>query len=153
MARREHGQESLRRLYSKQRKLSTSKARLPWRHRAKRIALRKTPAEKAAQAAKRQAHRVSYREALTSARSVVMDQAIQLRERFGMHTVEWYFEEIMQQSRMGKVKRAPSRWNAFLRKEVQRINNGMYISTMTKSQLICFQLVQQDNPVSNHQLS
>lgn len=98
------GGDGLRRLVSQQRKLSTSKAQKPWRRRTKRTTLRKTPAEKAEAAAKRHDHRVSYHDALSKARDIVMEQATQLREQFGGHTVEWYFEEIMQQARKAKSK-------------------------------------------------
>lgn len=57
-----------------------------------------------------------------------MEQATQLRELFGGHTVEWYFEEIMQQACMSKSKQETSRWNAFLREEVKQFNDGVYIS-------------------------
>jgi hypothetical protein len=103
-----------------------SKARKPWRHRAKRTTLQKTPAEKAEVAAKRHDHRVSYCDALSKARGIVMEQATQLREQFGGHTVEWYFEEIMQQACKAKSKRETSRWNAFLRDEVKHINDGKH---------------------------
>jgi hypothetical protein len=53
-----------------------------------------------------------------------MEQATLLREEFGGHTAEWYFEEIMQRARMSKSKRSASRWNAFLRSEVKSINDG-----------------------------
>ena len=124
------GGDGLRRLVSQQRKLSTSKARKPWRHRAKRTPLRKTPAEKAEAAAKRRDHKVSYNEALSKARGIVMEQATLLREEFGGHTVEWYFEEIMQRARMTKSKRETSRWNAFLRNEVKCMNDGKYCSSL-----------------------
>jgi hypothetical protein len=127
MTRRVQGEDGLRRLVSQQRKLKTNKVRQPWRHRTKRTYLRKTPAEKAALAAKRLGHRQSYQTALAKARAVVMDEAIKLKEQFGAHSVDWYFEAIMQQSRISKTKRAPSRWNAYLRQEVKAANNGMQI--------------------------
>ena len=122
------GGDGLRRLASQQRKLSMSKVRTPWRHRVKHATLRKTPAEKAQAAAKRREHQVTYHDALLKARGVVMEQATQLRELFGGHTVEWYFEEIMQQACMSKSKQETSRWNAFLREEVKQFNDGVYIS-------------------------
>jgi hypothetical protein len=86
--------------------------------------LQKTPAEKAEAAAKRSNYRQSYNDALSKARGIVMEQATLLREEFGGHTAEWYFEEIMQRARMSKSKRSTSRWNAFLQNEVKSINDG-----------------------------
>ena len=119
-----HGGGGLRRLVSQQRKFSTNKIWKPWRHRTKRTILQKMPAEKAEAAAKRSNYRQSYNDALSKARGIVMEQATLLREEFGGHTAEWYFEEIMQRACMSKSKRSTSRWNAFLWNEVKSINDG-----------------------------
>jgi riboflavin synthase alpha subunit len=64
----------------------------------KRKALKKTPAEKAELALVRRARQETYSKALSEARAVVLEQATQLRERFGGHSIEYYYEEIMQKS-------------------------------------------------------
>jgi hypothetical protein len=53
---------------------------------------------------------------------------VQLHEEFGAHSVEWYYEEIMQRSRLGKKTRRVNRWNAFLKKELAEMNAGMMLA-------------------------
>jgi hypothetical protein len=110
------------RLANRARKLSNSNARKPWRHRAK--AIRRTPAEKKLLAEKRAKRKTEYQEALAEARNVIMEQAAILHERFGGHKIEWYFEKIMQCGRLAKHTREPTRWNAYLRSETKKINDG-----------------------------
>lgn len=108
------------------RKLSTSKVRKPWRRHAK-PGIRPTPAEKKLKAIERTAHKKEYRAALEAARASILDKATELHERFGGHSVDWYFEEIMQRGRLAKNSREISRWNAYLRSEVRKMNDGMHI--------------------------
>lgn len=115
---------SLQRYASARRKLTTALKRQPWRHRAKRRALRRTSTEKQALKAKRREKKEAYSKALEEARAAMWEQAALMRERFGSHTLEYYVREIMQDARLNKTRRAPSRWNAFLSLEVQRLNQG-----------------------------
>ncbi|KAI5984614.1 hypothetical protein EDD15DRAFT_2177067 [Pisolithus albus] len=109
-----------------QRYTRTTKAsvRTPWRHRRKRVAIIRTPAEKAAIKAKNHERKVAYAGALSHAQDVVMQEAIKLREQFGSRSVEYYFEAILQTSRLTK-KRGPNRWNVYLRQEVKKHNDNL----------------------------
>jgi hypothetical protein len=100
----------------------TANARSSWRIRTRH---KKTSAEKEALKLKRKEHREAYAEALSAANQVVLDQAKHMHEVFGRHSCEYYFEEILQCCRSMKSTRRPSRWNAFVKKETERINNGM----------------------------
>ncbi|KAG1823320.1 hypothetical protein EV424DRAFT_1472053 [Suillus variegatus] len=106
------------------RKISTTKTRSSWRHRAAQR-YKKTPTEKALLKAKRKQHRTEYTEALAAARNVVMEQATLLREKFGRHSVNYYFEEIMQRSRIRKGTRKANKWNAFVKKQVELHNAAL----------------------------
>ncbi|OBZ76475.1 hypothetical protein A0H81_02991 [Grifola frondosa] len=122
----DHG---VQRLLSKNRKQIVSKTRTPWRYRTKRKTISRTPVEKALLKEKRLSHREAYKKALIAANEVIWQEARQLREQFGSHTVEYYYRELMQHSRLKKKSHTITRWNAFLRKESQRINRGMFSST------------------------
>lgn len=116
---------ALSRYASRMRKISTTKTRSSWRHRAAQR-YKKTPTEKALLKAKRKQHRTEYTEALAAARNVVMEQATLLREKFGRHLVNYYFEEIMQRSRIRKGTRKANKWNTFVKKQVELHNAGMF---------------------------
>lgn len=126
---RSQGNEGLpKRLTSGKRKLPGSRNRLPFRHRTKRAVLPKTPLEKASLAAKRLNHRRAYNDALARAREVLTDQATILRNEFGGHSIQYYLQEICQMSRIVKSgRRNESSWNAFLRSEVKKVNDGTYL--------------------------
>lgn len=104
--------------------LLTTRNRLPWRRRASRLIYKKTPAEKKKLADKRLQHRVSYREALHDASLAVKAQAVQINEKFGGHSVDYYEKELMQRSRLTTGKRSINRWNVYLRNEVKEANDG-----------------------------
>jgi hypothetical protein len=77
---------------------------------------------------KRQESRDAYAVALAAAQKVIWDQAEALREEFGKHDTNHYFEEIIQRSHMKVNERSTSRWNAFCKLEIERRNNGMFCS-------------------------
>lgn len=114
------------RRFNKSRKLYTTKARFPWRHRAKAKALNMTltDAEKAEARKKRVESRRDLSSALESARRAVWDLAVDLSHRFGCHAPKYYFELLMQQSRVTKGKRRVNRWNAYIYENTKRINGG-----------------------------
>jgi hypothetical protein len=94
-------------------------------NRKRRAVLKKTPAEKARLSKKRHSEKTAYHAALDTARNVVMEHAEQLRDTFGRHSVDYYYEEIMQLSRKNKTKREKiNLWNVFTRVEAQRVNKG-----------------------------
>ncbi|KAG2119868.1 uncharacterized protein F5147DRAFT_767330 [Suillus discolor] len=57
-----------------------------------------------------------------------MEQATLLREKFGCHSVDYYFKEIMQCSRLHKGTRKANKWNAFVKKEVEHHNAALSAS-------------------------
>jgi hypothetical protein len=91
--------------------------------------LKKTPTEKAALALARRTHRETYAQALSEAQAIVLEQATQLHELFGGHSIEYYYEEIMQQSRFQQ-ERGVSQWNAFVTQEVKCINGSKVFYVM-----------------------
>lgn len=107
------------------RKVQTSKPRKAWRTRTK-VRIKWTSEQKAALRAKRAQHRIDYGTALKEAREVVQHQAEMLYEKFGKHSVEYYYQEIMQKSRLVTQKRSINRWNAFLSGKLKEHNEGMF---------------------------
>ncbi|GBE87427.1 hypothetical protein SCP_1101030 [Sparassis crispa] len=123
------GPDGLQRLPTRGRKLSTTQTRYPWRHRTKCKIFSHTPAEKALLKVKWKEHKDAYHTALREAREVVLTEAERLHERFGSHSVDYYFKAIMQRSCLSS-KRAVSHWNAFLSKETKLYNDGEVPSTL-----------------------
>jgi hypothetical protein len=78
-------------------KVQTSKPQKAWCTCTK-VHIKWTSEQKAALRAKRAQHRIDYRTALKEAREVVQHQAEMLYEKFGKHSIEYYYQEIMQKS-------------------------------------------------------
>lgn len=101
-------------------KMSTTKKRTVWRHHQR---IKQTAAQKALLKVKCKKHCEEYAAALIAARDIVKEQAALLCEKFGQHSIDYYFEEIMQHSRLtGRCK--VTKWNAFVKKEVECHNSG-----------------------------
>ena len=83
-----------------------------------------TPALRDALAKQRAERRAEYTSTLEEAREAVWSRAIQLREAFGGHSVEYYMQEILQRGRLERSRRKASRWNAYLRQELKALNSG-----------------------------
>jgi hypothetical protein len=105
----------------------TARTRTPWRHRIKAKYYTPTPAEKATRKAERRARKELRAKAFDSASAAVMQEAVRLHETLGSATVTQCYEELCQRSQL-KTKRAKSRWNAYLRQEVKKINDGVVFS-------------------------
>ena len=89
--------------------------------------IKKTIVEKIRLQEKHEGARHAYRRALEGAQSVVMEQAELLRDQFGQHSIDYYYEVLMQCSRKTKGKRTKiNLWNAFTRLEAQNANMCMY---------------------------
>ena len=73
---------------------------------------------------KRKENRDTYATALAAAQQAVWDQAEALRDQFGKHDTNYYFEEIIHRSHLKVAERSVSRWNAFLSLELDRRNKG-----------------------------
>ena len=105
----------------------TNKPRVPWHQQTIRKKATLSSAEKAALKNKRKEEKQRYHDALANAWAVVLQQATILKDQFGTHSLQYYFEEIMQQARLQQGSRTSSHWNAFLHKEVKRINDSQFI--------------------------
>ena len=84
-----------------------------------------TPALREVLAAQRKERRNEYTQALKEARATVGKHALQLRETFGSHSADYYAQEILQRGRIERTRRKPTRWNAFVRGELKKMNEGM----------------------------
>ncbi|KAG1897856.1 uncharacterized protein F5891DRAFT_956561 [Suillus fuscotomentosus] len=103
------------------RKVQTSKPRKAWRTRTK-VRIKWTSEQKAALRAKRAQHPINYGTALKEAREVVQHQAEMLYEKFGKHSIEYYYQEVMQKSHLVTQKRSVNHWNAFLSGKLKEHN-------------------------------
>ena len=95
------------------------------RKRTRRARAPLTPALKEALAKRRKARQAEYTLALKEARDTVHKKAVQLREVFGGHSVDYYDQELLQRGRLERARRKPSRWNAYLQQELKIRNAGM----------------------------
>jgi hypothetical protein len=80
--------------------------------------------EKARIAATRKSRKALYKEAFATAQAVIYDEAKKISEKHGFKDADGCYRELMQRTRLPSTKRSPSRWNAFLRSEVKRRNDG-----------------------------
>ena len=85
-----------------------------------------TPTDLVQARQKRKENRDTYSTALAAAQQAVWDQAEALREKFGKHDTNYYFEEIIHCSHLKVTERSVSRWNAFLSLELDRRNKGFF---------------------------
>ncbi|CAA7264088.1 unnamed protein product [Cyclocybe aegerita] len=105
------------RLHAPSRTLQTKKTR-PYST-CKRTVIKRTDTERAVAKARKQEERLQLKDALKATKKLLMQEAIRMRERFGGHSVSYYYEKIMQTSRINRGCRAVSLWNAFLAVEMK----------------------------------
>jgi len=105
--------------------------RVPWRTRSKRIQTRKSASEKARHAQLRQSRKVVYNEALELAETAILGEAQKISISSGKKTPQQCYKDLLQRSRLVHTRRAPSKWNAYLRNEVRKRNDGKYFSLLT----------------------
>lgn len=117
--------ELMARLNARSRASLTKLQRQPWRRHHKHIHIPKTKSEKAAIAAKRQERRQEYSQALKAAQEVLTLEAEKLRQRFGIHTTQYYREAIIQSTtHCTKSVKKVSQWNAFVHRETEKYHAG-----------------------------
>jgi hypothetical protein len=105
--------------------------RPPARYRPKAATrVQPTAADRLEAVKKREDRRERYAAALSAALNVVWKEAEALCEEFGNHDVNYYFEEIIQRGHIAQSKRAPSRWNAFLKMELDSMNSSKYFALL-----------------------
>ncbi|KAG0703466.1 hypothetical protein DFH29DRAFT_998463 [Suillus ampliporus] len=114
----------LKRYAKEMQKLSTQRVRKPWCH-SSRTRVKRSAAEKSAARKRRKEFHTEYSAALAAARDIIWERAVQLHEKFGHHSVDYYYETIMQQSHKTVNKRSATHWNAFVRQEVKRANDTL----------------------------
>ena len=83
-----------------------------------------TPTDRLQAKEKRKENRDTYAMALAAAQQAVWDQAEALRDKFGKHDTNYYFEEIIHRSHLKVAERSVSQWNTFLSLELERRNKG-----------------------------
>ncbi|EIW75718.1 hypothetical protein CONPUDRAFT_77330 [Coniophora puteana RWD-64-598 SS2] len=84
-----------------------------------------TPLERGRLLEQRATAKQEYEDALEASRAVIMQEAVKLQGRFGKHSIEHYYEAIMQSSRIKGTKRRLNRWNAHLSKELRTFNDSI----------------------------
>ena len=94
------------------------------RKRARKRGAPLTSALKGVLAKQREERQQRYTSALQDARNTVQQHATRLREEFGGHSIGYYHQEILQRGRLERGRRKSSRWNAFLRHELKKRNDG-----------------------------
>ncbi|EKM49190.1 uncharacterized protein PHACADRAFT_33584 [Phanerochaete carnosa HHB-10118-sp] len=114
---------NIRRYPNQARKQHAAPARMEYRHRTKnRNTAKPTPAEVAAQAAKRQENKEKHQKALEVAGKKTWKIAEGLSEELGDHPLAYYSNFLMQQSKISDSTRKTNKWNAFLSKEIKALN-------------------------------
>jgi hypothetical protein len=81
-------------------------------------------ADKALAAVKRKTEQLKYSKALANAWKVIMDEATKLHKEFSAHTIEYYYEQLLQGHHLTCSKQEINCWNIWLHMEVQQINDG-----------------------------
>ena len=107
------------------RRFSSTATRRKWR--TPKVKYQRTPQEKAIIKERRQARVKDLNEALDEARQVIKDEARKLRERFGGHSEQYFYEQLLQTSRFSKSQRKVSKWNAYYRSQVKLANEGKFL--------------------------
>jgi hypothetical protein len=121
-----------------------------WRRRAKRVTIPKTPMEKARIAVQRQEKKACHEEAYAAAEEVIMEEATKLSEKFGRQTPQQCYRSLLQRARISQKKRSVSSWNAYLRREARRKNDGKEKSCSRHPTLIA--LITAELPVGDPRL-
>ncbi|EIW84254.1 hypothetical protein CONPUDRAFT_71069 [Coniophora puteana RWD-64-598 SS2] len=85
----------------------------------------KTPQERAELKKRRRERKAEYLDALAEAQDIVLGEATKLYGRFGGHSIDYYVEAIMQNSRVKGGKRRVNRWNAHLSKRLRQFNDNV----------------------------
>ena len=106
------------------RKANLTAVRKSWRRKNKTSRPKKTPYEKAFDAAARKKKRTEYLTCLEEARQIVQHEASVLHEKFGRHSEDYYTEAIIQGHSQHKNKRNISLWNAHVHQQSMKHNNG-----------------------------
>ena len=121
-----HKNGYLQRLFNTQRKYMTTKVRKAQTKRQHKKITR-TNAEKAIRYQQRSKFRETLSNDIKEARKVIMAEAVKLHQKHGGHNIDYYVKLLYQEGRC-KSKRKVSDWNAWVRLESQRLNEGKLYS-------------------------
>lgn len=119
---RTHKHGYLQRLLNTQRKYMTTKVRKAQTKRQHKKITR-TVAERAIRSQQRSKFRETFSNDVKEARKVIMAEAVKLHQKHGGHSVDYYVKLLYQDGRH-KSERKVSDWNAWVRLESQRLNEG-----------------------------
>lgn len=100
-------------------------ARKPYNTWCKAVSIKKTPAEKKQLSAQRAERHEKMLEALSRARDAVTEEAQKMQVEFSMHSEKYYEQQILQNSKVSLIKCKANPWNAYLRRELQNLNDSM----------------------------
>ncbi len=118
----------LHRLSSGARSAGPTRIRYPWNERRKRRTRKRddlSQEQREALKAAREKKKDDLREALLDAREIIWKLALDMEATFGGHKVNYYFRLILQNVlHLKKAPRKISLWNAYVSKELRRINDG-----------------------------
>lgn len=121
----EHGIQRYATRRNRLRALKTQKrARLNHTVKKKKQGIKKTPAQRQAEAVARKTRVKAQKDAILAVTELVWEKAQELSVEFGNHTPEWFYQTIMQHSKSNKTPRDINRWNAFVSMEFEALNGG-----------------------------
>ncbi|KAG6858662.1 hypothetical protein C0995_014905, partial [Termitomyces sp. Mi166 len=114
---------TITRLPSASQKLSTHHLHKPWCAQSQCVIQRSlTNQEKVQQKQEQTKAKATYQQALQEAQNQVRMLAEGLRAQFQKHSVEHYYEEIMQTAHLQKNCKKAGSWNAYVSMETQQMN-------------------------------
>ena len=87
--------------------------------------------------------RRTWRRPWTWLRGVLWNKAVKLKEKFGKHSKQYYYEQIIHASKHKKGKGKILRWNIYLSLEVKCINKGKFFCNINYSHV---KYLPQDKP-------
>ena len=105
-------------------KLTTNKTFTFWRNRTRSNKLTKrvlTAGDRLVQAKKHEQHRLEYHDALEHAHATIRELAEGLRNRFGKHSVDHYFNDLIHRAHKSRSTRKVNPWNAYQKLELERM--------------------------------
>jgi hypothetical protein len=107
------------------------RVRFPWRRRTKTARIEKDPSERAEINARRRAKKEACAATIASAESVIFEEAKKLSATLnGQKTPLQAHRMLLQTARVAQSERNISQWNAYIRQEVRKMNDGRCNSNM-----------------------
>ena len=97
---------------------------LPWKQQTKCKLIECTGAKKKARSKAAKTLKWEYNATVQASRNVVYQEAIALQAKFGVHSIEWYYKDLLQVLSK-KAPRQVSSWNVFLHEQAKLTNDGM----------------------------